>query len=230
MNIVMKKLICKVCSHEDGDFDLERSPQDEADFVDVECRNVENNDEEIRRARVEGKCRFGKKGKKVSILGFRKVKRSVLRRKQKGNSNSVGPSRAAYGQCFSCLKPPRDMDSQTQSQASDPNSPDFGYDMLRVLIEKNDFYSKECNPHLDEQFVPSCPHQTVVNTFWNSFQRLFEKFKQNFLLQCLKCWFSFERWEYGTKPSAFERTVVPVGKLTLGGVSLPAKPERTKEP
>ncbi|XP_031110471.1 uncharacterized protein LOC116014581 [Ipomoea triloba] len=58
-----------------------------------------------------------KKGKKVSILGFRKVKRSVLRRKQKGNSNSVGPSRAAYGQCFLCLKPPRDMDSQTQSQS-----------------------------------------------------------------------------------------------------------------
>nr|GMD88501.1 pentatricopeptide repeat-containing protein At4g38150-like [Ipomoea batatas] len=55
MNIVMKKLICKVRSHEDGDFDLERSPQDEADFVDVECRNAENNDEEIRRARVEGK-------------------------------------------------------------------------------------------------------------------------------------------------------------------------------
>nr|GMD88500.1 uncharacterized protein LOC109174566 [Ipomoea batatas] len=109
-----------------------------------------------------------KKGKKVSILGFRKVKRSVLRRKQKGNSNSVGPSRAAYGQCFLCLKPPRDMDSQTQSQASDPNSPDFGYDMLRVLIEKNDFYSKECNPHLDEQFVPSCPHQTIVNSCENS--------------------------------------------------------------
>nr|GMD07700.1 protein PHYTOCHROME KINASE SUBSTRATE 3-like [Ipomoea batatas] len=34
-------------SHEDGDYDLERSRQDEVDFVDVECRNAENNDEEI---------------------------------------------------------------------------------------------------------------------------------------------------------------------------------------
>ncbi|XP_019179331.1 PREDICTED: uncharacterized protein LOC109174566 [Ipomoea nil] len=53
-----------------------------------------------------------KKGKKVSILGFRKVKRNIQRRKQKGNS----AGRAAYGRCFLCLKPPRAMDSQSQSQ------------------------------------------------------------------------------------------------------------------
>ncbi|KAJ6762463.1 UBIQUITIN CARBOXYL-TERMINAL HYDROLASE-LIKE PROTEIN [Salix purpurea] len=34
-----------------------------------------------------------------------------------------------------------------QSQTSDPNHPDFTFDMLKSLIETNDFYSKECNPH-----------------------------------------------------------------------------------
>nr|GMC75768.1 protein PHYTOCHROME KINASE SUBSTRATE 3-like [Ipomoea batatas] len=41
-------------SHEDGDYDLERSRLDDIAFVDVECRNAENNDEEIRRDRAEG--------------------------------------------------------------------------------------------------------------------------------------------------------------------------------
>lgn len=102
-----------------------------------------------------------RKEKKVSFFRFRKVKR----RKQRGNSVAPGCfGRAAFGgggECFLCLKPPRTTDSQSQSQARDPNSPDFGYEMLRVLIEKNDFYSKECNPHLDEQFVPSCSHQSI---------------------------------------------------------------------
>nr|GMD42294.1 uncharacterized protein LOC109164765 [Ipomoea batatas] len=41
-------------NQEDGDSDLERSPLDEAGFVDVKCGNAENHDEEIRSARAEG--------------------------------------------------------------------------------------------------------------------------------------------------------------------------------
>nr|GLL46651.1 uncharacterized protein LOC109164765 [Ipomoea trifida] len=41
-------------NHEDGDSDLERSPINEGGFVDVQCGNAENHDEEIRRARTEG--------------------------------------------------------------------------------------------------------------------------------------------------------------------------------
>nr|GLL16773.1 uncharacterized protein LOC109164765 [Ipomoea trifida] len=41
-------------NQEDGDSDLERSPLHEAGFVDVECGNAENRDEEIRSARAEG--------------------------------------------------------------------------------------------------------------------------------------------------------------------------------
>ncbi|XP_031091039.1 uncharacterized protein LOC115996034 [Ipomoea triloba] len=42
-----------VVSQADGDSYLERSPQDEADFVEAECRNAENNNEESRRARAK---------------------------------------------------------------------------------------------------------------------------------------------------------------------------------
>nr|GMD39343.1 uncharacterized protein LOC109164765 [Ipomoea batatas] len=42
-----------VVSQADGDSNLETSPQDEADFVEAECRNAENNNEESRRARAK---------------------------------------------------------------------------------------------------------------------------------------------------------------------------------
>ncbi|KAJ6344875.1 hypothetical protein OIU77_007134 [Salix suchowensis] len=51
-----------------------------------------------------------------------------------------------------CFKQPPTLESSStsttlQSQTSDPNHPDFTFDMLKSLIETNDFYSKECNPH-----------------------------------------------------------------------------------
>lgn len=53
--------------------------------------------------------------------------------------------------CFCFKQPPTLGSSSTsttlQSQTSDPNHPDFTFDMLKSLIETNDFYSKECNPH-----------------------------------------------------------------------------------
>lgn len=50
-----------------------------------------------------------------------------------------------------CLKKPMTLDSSGESPTSDPNSPDFTYGMLRSLIEKNDFFDKDCNPHLDDE-------------------------------------------------------------------------------
>lgn len=91
------------------------------------------------------------KGKKVSCFRFRKVKGKFLWRKQKGVSVNSDRRRELYGGggCYLCLKKPLTSDSGGESQTSDPNSPTFTYEMLRVFIEKNDFYSKECNPHLD---------------------------------------------------------------------------------
>ncbi|KAF9669785.1 hypothetical protein SADUNF_Sadunf13G0000500 [Salix dunnii] len=59
--------------------------------------------------------------------------------------------RSTSTSCFCFKQPPTFESSSTsttlQSQTSDPNHPDFTFDMLKSLIETNDFYSKECNPH-----------------------------------------------------------------------------------
>ncbi|XP_060217148.1 uncharacterized protein LOC132644574 [Lycium barbarum] len=90
---------------------------------------------------------FGKnKEKRVSCFRFRKVKEKFFRKKRKGVSGNL---ERRGGGCYLCLKRPITSDSGGESQTSDPNSPNFTNDMLRVFIEKNDFYSKECNPHLD---------------------------------------------------------------------------------
>ncbi|KAL8541916.1 hypothetical protein ACS0TY_002967 [Phlomoides rotata] len=88
-----------------------------------------------------------RKGKKTSFFRLRKSKK-VRHQKQKGvyvNSGCWGGG----GLCCFCVKQPTTLDSPGESPSSDPNSSEFTFDMLRALIEKNEFYSKECNPHLD---------------------------------------------------------------------------------
>ncbi|CAL0313625.1 unnamed protein product [Lupinus luteus] len=54
------------------------------------------------------------------------------------------------GGCKFCFLRPKVLESfDGSSTTSDPNNPNFTHAMLRVLIESNDFYSKDCNPHLD---------------------------------------------------------------------------------
>lgn len=53
---------------------------------------------------------------------------------------------------FFCFKQPPTLESSStsatlQSQTSDPNNPNFTFDRLKSLIENNDFFSKQCNPH-----------------------------------------------------------------------------------
>ncbi|CAI9770192.1 unnamed protein product [Fraxinus pennsylvanica] len=110
----------------------------------------------------ERKCdSCGKKGKKVSLFRFGKGKKLFQqRRKHRDRGSSVNSGccakcggGAGRGGCggggFLCFKQPRAMDSSGESPTSDCNSGAFNCDMLTALIEKNDFYSKECNPHLD---------------------------------------------------------------------------------
>lgn len=108
----------------------------------------------------EEKCKgCERKGKKKSVFRLRKRKK-VRQQKQTGvyvNSGRVGGG----GWCCFCLKPPRTLESPGESPSSDPNSSEFTFDMLRALIEQNDFYSKECNPHLDA--VDGCVKQNIRN-------------------------------------------------------------------
>ncbi|KAK4424478.1 hypothetical protein Salat_1641200 [Sesamum alatum] len=83
----------------------------------------------------------GKNGKRASLFRLRKNKKVLhRRRKQKG---------IPVNSCCFGLRKPRTLSSSGESPTSDPNSPTFTSDMLRTLIEKNDFYSKEYNPNLD---------------------------------------------------------------------------------
>ncbi|KAL2477691.1 uncharacterized protein Fot_46705 [Forsythia ovata] len=100
----------------------------------------------------ERKCEScGRKGKMVSLFRFGKGKKLLQeRRKHRGSSvNSGRWAKRGGGGCFFCLKQPRAMESSGESPTSDTTSAEIDYDVLKVLIEKNDFYSKDCNPHLD---------------------------------------------------------------------------------
>ncbi|KAH6761130.1 ubiquitin carboxyl-terminal hydrolase-like protein [Perilla frutescens var. hirtella] len=109
----------------------------------------------------EGKCEgCGRKGKRLPFFRMRKSKKLLhQKRKQKGiYVNSRGWGRRANrgsggGWCCLCVGQPKTLDSSGESPTSDPNSSEFTFDMLRALIEKNDFYSKECNPHLDDDDI-----------------------------------------------------------------------------
>lgn len=121
------------------------------------CKETDDSEEEDDHDKDFGKS----KGKRVSCFRFRKVRLMVLRRKRKGVSGNSARRRelsGGGGGCYLCLKRPLTSDSGGESQTSDPNSPNFTYEMLRVFIEKNDFYSSECNPHLDVESKP-CSNQ-----------------------------------------------------------------------
>ncbi|CAK9155001.1 unnamed protein product [Ilex paraguariensis] len=99
----------------------------------------------------------GKRGKRVALFRFRKVKKPFQRRNKKSNYSSNLGKRVCGGGgggggsgCYFCLKQPQTLDSPGESQTRDPNNPEFTYEILGPVIEKNDFYSKECNTHLDD--------------------------------------------------------------------------------
>lgn len=106
-----------------------------------------------------------RKAKKVVLFPFAKAKKLFIhnrRNKQQQQENkrvsfasSVAAGAANGGAtsgtngCYFCFKQPHTLESPAESFTSDPNDSSFTYDMLKSFIEKNDFYSKECNPHFD---------------------------------------------------------------------------------
>ncbi|KAI3417113.1 Phytochrome [Psidium guajava] len=65
------------------------------------------------------------------------------RKKGIGHGGSLGDKGRAF-----CFGRPRALESTAASRSSDANDPTFTHEMMRNSLEKNDFYSKECNPHL----------------------------------------------------------------------------------
>ncbi|KAL6964546.1 hypothetical protein U1Q18_035597 [Sarracenia purpurea var. burkii] len=104
-----------------------------------------------------------RKAKRAALFRFRKVDIKSNRRPANPSSSGclgkwVGGGGGGYccfkqthggdGGGFCCFKPTPVLDSPVETCTSDPNSPEFTFELLRDLIEKNDFYSEECNPHL----------------------------------------------------------------------------------
>lgn len=108
-------------------------------------------DEDGEERKISKRC--SRRGKMDTLFRLRRGKKMMgERREEKGlyaNSRCWWRRRSKIPRCFLCLKEPETLDSSGESPTSDPNSSEFTFDMLRDLIEKNDFYSKECNTHLD---------------------------------------------------------------------------------
>ncbi|CAK8544495.1 unnamed protein product [Lathyrus sativus] len=64
------------------------------------------------------------------------------------DSSNGAATRNGFG-CKFCFSRPSVLENPDGSPTSDPNDPKFTHAMLKTLIEKNDFYSKECNPHIE---------------------------------------------------------------------------------
>ncbi|ESQ32176.1 hypothetical protein EUTSA_v10005106mg [Eutrema salsugineum] len=85
-----------------------------------------------------------------SISKTRKRFVDKIRKKPKSpKPSSSSRSGSRKGGCFSMMRPRRTEESESSpsSPLSDPNDECFTHDMLRVMLETNDFCSNECNPH-----------------------------------------------------------------------------------
>lgn len=141
--------------HDDDDEDKHGGGSSGRDSVHVKKKNTRKKKEKKQRSGYGCDGDFAK-SKKVALLQFTMAKKYLKHRRE--NSNKWPSSSSAnattttgkriVGSCF-CLKQPFTLESPAESHTSDPNDPKFTFEMLKTLIEKNDFYSIECDPHLD---------------------------------------------------------------------------------
>ncbi|XP_044473116.1 uncharacterized protein LOC123201604 [Mangifera indica] len=103
---------------------------------------------------------FRRRIKKVVLFPVSQAKKQLYNRRQRQQNRRVSFSDASANAgekfggtsskvCSFCFMQPQTLDTSDESITSDPNDPKFSNEMLRSLIENNDFYSKECNPHLN---------------------------------------------------------------------------------
>lgn len=128
-------------------------------------KDVDEDDKEREDEEGDGNGEVQKKEASEISRDFKKsIKRPFRKRKkekERGDSEVVkspsvrrrrrriqfGGGRVGGGSCYVCfLQPKREESPETPT--SDPNSETFSFEMLSTLIEKNDFYCKECNPHI----------------------------------------------------------------------------------
>ncbi|XP_013647270.2 uncharacterized protein LOC106352138 [Brassica napus] len=74
-----------------------------------------------------------------------------FRKRPKSEKQSSSRSGSRKGGCFSLRRRRRRTEEgeeeEDSSTVSDPNDECFTHEMMRVMLETNDFCSNECNPH-----------------------------------------------------------------------------------
>ncbi|GMH14973.1 hypothetical protein Nepgr_016814 [Nepenthes gracilis] len=94
--------------------------------------------------------------RRVVLLSFRKFQKHVIKRKSSAPHHprsNFSFSRIGNYFCCSCLSQPQTVDNAVDSspqKRDDPDDPETSYEALKALIEKNDFYAKECNTHFSD--------------------------------------------------------------------------------
>lgn len=123
-------------------------------YVDVLVDEEEEDDEQNKKKKEEDA-----KENRMLIFSFSKAKKRIvskIRRKplSLNMSSSSLPSASASASsgfwkyvCFCGIESPSTLEwsSSSNSGSKDDN---FTIEMLRVLIQTNDFFSEDCNPHL----------------------------------------------------------------------------------
>lgn len=132
------------------------SGKETADAGDNAVRNSDDEDDEF------GDQRRKKKRIYHGFVGkFARAKQVLLdssspRKSQRRPISSRQEGARGNQRCFFCISRPKTLESPVESHTSDPNDPTFTLEMVRDLLEKNDFYSRECNPHLDVDDLAPC--------------------------------------------------------------------------
>lgn len=145
-------------SNDDGDEEEEKGSE-----ITVAEREKES---KRKKRRVFGRHGVGvRSGKKALLFRFRKFQKlfelslssaspsdSPNSGSRKNSSWFCGKSRFGGGLCCcACFSKPHvveDDDAQGNVVPDDPE--EFSYEHLKSMIEKNDFYSKECDTHFDD--------------------------------------------------------------------------------
>lgn len=108
----------------------------------------------------DGKKGFSRYGKTKQVVArqLSKAKKQIHNRSHKrgvrtssglGKTENMIVGNGGTSGCYFCFSRPQVVESPVESPSSDPNGPTFTYATLKTLLEKNDFYSKDCNPHID---------------------------------------------------------------------------------
>ncbi|KAL5580442.1 hypothetical protein UlMin_012884 [Ulmus minor] len=135
---------------------------DDGDDDEDQSGGVHQRDDQTMKGRhsFSGFSRNFKKVGHVVLRPFSKARKKFFGKDRiKGSSSTnVGTSSSSKGKvigdgvdigCYFCFNQSRTLESSARSPISDPNDPAFTYEMMKVLLEKNDFYSKDSNTHFD---------------------------------------------------------------------------------